>query len=1124
MKTDNSSTAENHLIIKKKTIEWCKLLNKPPFPMSPQQNVLNGKEQKAPAYYESPSYYKSLEWTPYKKWHEFGDDVKEKIISKWHKDKRIEGVSTIGGFNGKHWLAWVDFDTDDFESESAMLEVIQSWIEANPILKTTPQFRTPSGGYRILIAWEAEPLNFGANNGFSLKEGAIDRMGELLTKNGGHTLLPPCIGVNEKSYQWIANAYQYPVVLESPESIGIYKVEGTKAKKGVGVVQQVVNNTKDYSNNQWRDVEYAKSYLEAIPVDYGDEYDRWIQIGMACKNAGLDCSDWDNWSRGSSKYKSGECEKKWKSFKSTGVGVGTLGKIAKDFGWQSNVGQKSQDNLPNKKIIKKGEAVSNDFSQHWEVEQVEQELFKLAEARPKKVKLSRDLKKLSQNCGWILRDLKDLYQAILEEKDKEAELEDDVLEIEEILNSNEPLPCTNILPKNLHPILKFADNLGVNPEPVLVSLEATLASLIHPETKIVGRKSSDYEEVPTLFSAIVGEPGSKKSPIINAIALKPLAVMDKEATEQYNAEFAEYERDLAEWEAAEKQHKGDKPIEPKKRQYYTGDYTPEALREISQDNPKILRLFDELAREANSRGRYTSGKGGEAQQLLESYNGYLPPINRKGKHYPSCFANQSLLGGIQPDILSNIMSKSDPTGEFARYNVASLIKKPHFWNGDSEVSLDITPLLISIYKAIDELPAMKFHLTPEAYTIFERYHNKAETKANEETKPALIYQYSKADGKILRWALLYHILEAVANGKTPSVDIGKSAIQIAGYRMRYQINQVRAILARMESTEPSKLSQIYQLALRKNQPITPRDVRRSGFVRTTNKAIEQFRQLEAMAYGQIIRTTKTYKFMANKERDVAVSGSKWQDSTASYSKDVVSSNSSVSEPQGGSKVAVDSKPDITGGMADNWQGGSTSTSNSFHQPDVAVSGSKWQDSTASSSNDVASSNSSVSEPRSGSKVAGEVKPDIAGDTADKWQSGSTSTSNSDNQDFNPQHTPQSEVFDQVKNCQSRETLAEIRFKYGSSEVGRVYNLLVKSSISDEVRQSKRIKLWLYEISLGGDLKVGKAISLKGMGDGSNNIWHIKSVESDFLWVEKYVRKRETPEVRMVQFGDVKKIH
>ena len=602
--------------------------------------------------------------------------------------------------------------------------------------------------------------------------------------------------------------------------------------------------------------------------------------------------------------------------------------------WQrQNRQPKNSSNLNSSKL-----AVSNnvvEFPTHqlqpWETSQVEHELSLLAENRPPRVKLTRELKKLSEKSAWTVKDLRPYYQEILEERDKAAELEDDIAEFGEILNSNEPLPCEAILPKGLHPILKFTENLGVNPEPVLLALEATAASLIHPETRIVGRKCSDYEEVPTTFSAIVGEPGSKKSPIINAIASKPLGVMEKEATEQYNAELAEYEGELAEWDSTDKQDRGDKPKPPKRRQYFTGDYTPEALREIAQDNPKILRLFDELAREANSRGRYTSGKGGEAQQLLESYNGYLPPMNRKGKHYPSLAANQSLLGGIQPDVLSNIMSSADPTGEFARYNIATLTKKPHYWNGDSDVSIDLTPLLVAIYKKIDELPAFKINLTPEAYAIFEKYHNNAETKANEETKPALIYQYSKADGKILRWALLYHILEAVANGQAPSETIGKRPMQIAAYRMRYQINQVRAILARMESNEPSKLTQIYQLALKKNEPITPRTLKRAGYIKITDEAIEHFRKLEAMGYGEVVKTTQTHKFVAYQEQDkvkVAVGGSKVAVDSINSSNDLESSTSLTPDNKGGSKVAVGSNPSTAKDTARRWQGGSTPSSKS----------------------------------------------------------------------------------------------------------------------------------------------------------------------------------------------------
>ena len=739
-------------------------------------------------------------------------------------------------------------------------------------------------------------------------------------------------------------------------------------------------------------------------------------------------------------------------------------------------------------------------SQQWNVTQVEQQLRSLAQIRPKSVKLNRELKKLSQKSGWKdVKYLKEFYQAILEEQDREAELEDDIVEFNEILNSNEPLPCDKILPKKLHPVLKFTKNLGVNPEPALLALEAAAASLIHPETIIVGRKCSDYEEGPTNFSAIVGEPGSKKSPIISAIALKPLAAMGKEAMEQYNAELAEYERDLAEWESADKHERGDKPVPPKRRQYFTGDYTPEALRETAQDNPKILRLFDELAREANSRGRYTSGKGGEAQQLLESYNGYLPPMNRKGKHYPSLSANQSLLGGIQPDVLSSIMSSADPTGEFARYNVATLIKKPHYWNGDSEISLDINPLLVGLYKAIDELPAMKFYLASEAYSIFEKYHNNAETKANEETKPALIYQYSKADAKILRWALLYHILEAVANNQTPTETIGKRPMQIAAHRMKYQINQVRTILARMENTEPSKLSQIYQLALRKNQPITPRDVKRGGYVKETNQAIELFRRLEDMGYGQVIKTSQTYKFLANTERKVAEGGKRWHQSTATSSNNVEVSSSVTLDEKGGTNVTVNSNPETAKDTSERWQGGTTSFSDSDNQASksdnqisesdtlnekMAVGGSKMTLDSATSSNKVDSSSSPTPEPKGDTKVKVISNPETATDTSKRRPGGTT---------------PSSESFEDLS-----------QLKPGDKVCYKSYQFVVKENrVNEKVLFSNDGGKFLYnECHLPNfpSFRLGEKILYNGKNatycGKSNNNWQI------LIMVQGYMTKTE----------------
>lgn len=71
--------------------------------------------------------------------------------------------------------------------------------------------------------------------------------------------------------------------------------------------------------------------LNAIPPDC--DYDSWLKVGMALKHEGADCSVWDDWSSRGTKYKQGECARKWKSFKRNEVTGGTLYHIAVQYGY-----------------------------------------------------------------------------------------------------------------------------------------------------------------------------------------------------------------------------------------------------------------------------------------------------------------------------------------------------------------------------------------------------------------------------------------------------------------------------------------------------------------------------------------------------------------------------------------------------------------------------------------------------------------------------------------------------------------------------------------------------------------------------------------------------------------------
>jgi len=80
------------------------------------------------------------------------------------------------------------------------------------------------------------------------------------------------------------------------------------------------------------DAERARAYLANIPTSITDDYDEWVKVGMALHSIGDDSllSDWVQWSAASGKFKAGECEAKWSTFKSDsgGVGLGTLFHLA----------------------------------------------------------------------------------------------------------------------------------------------------------------------------------------------------------------------------------------------------------------------------------------------------------------------------------------------------------------------------------------------------------------------------------------------------------------------------------------------------------------------------------------------------------------------------------------------------------------------------------------------------------------------------------------------------------------------------------------------------------------------------------------------------------------------------
>ena len=85
-------------------------------------------------------------------------------------------------------------------------------------------------------------------------------------------------------------------------------------------------------------MEQRTSLAEIIEyIDPGSlSYQDWVNVGMALKLEGYPISVWDQWSQKDfSRYHSGECERKWRTFSgsSSPVTGGTIVQMAIEHGW-----------------------------------------------------------------------------------------------------------------------------------------------------------------------------------------------------------------------------------------------------------------------------------------------------------------------------------------------------------------------------------------------------------------------------------------------------------------------------------------------------------------------------------------------------------------------------------------------------------------------------------------------------------------------------------------------------------------------------------------------------------------------------------------------------------------------
>lgn len=268
-----------------------------------------------------------------------------------------------------------------------------------------------------------------------------------------------------------------------------------------------------------------------------------------------------------------------------------------------------------------------------------------------------DLKKLEEVAGTeITCDVTDLVAALKADN--------------EVNSLHHPLPGelkAMPLPLEAFPlcfqnyIREAAESLVCPPDFIALPLLVTAGSVIGRTRRIALK--TDWTEFPSLYAALVGQPGDRKTPAL-AKATQPINRLAKKLHNEYVIECEtfelaseDYEIKLGKWKKNNTTlDKPEKPNPPKCMRLYAVDATTEAVSNILQDNPRGLCIIrDELAAWAKSQNQYRQGKGADREFWLSCWAGAPAHVDRKGSEPIILFAPfLSVVGGIQPDIIEEL--------------------------------------------------------------------------------------------------------------------------------------------------------------------------------------------------------------------------------------------------------------------------------------------------------------------------------------------------------------------------------------------------------------------------------------------------------------------------------------
>lgn len=339
------------------------------------------------------------------------------------------------------------------------------------------------------------------------------------------------------------------------------------------------------------------------------------------------------------------------------------------------------------------------------------------------------------------------------------------------------------------------------------------AAVVGNKVAIRPKINDSWLVVPNLFGAVVGLPGSMKSPAVNE-ALRPIYEIAKSERAEHEIALSAYavEKELAdadkrrtkesyakgkierdEFASALRSHEIEPPTE---RRVFTSDATVEKLGELLNQNPYgILMLRDELT--GFLRGLDRAGHEQDRAFYLEAWNGSgsfsFDRIARGTVHIKNL--TLSIFGSIQPAMigpyLRSVSEEEGADGLMQRFQLLVYPKPPKTYRYIDRRPLD-AETATAIYRRLWELDPNKLNLRMQgeqafvsfdssAQAFFEEWFTDLETslRSGEVEDPAVLSHLAKYRSLMPSLALIFHLIDAGGGGV--SLDCAMRSAAWCGY-------------------------------------------------------------------------------------------------------------------------------------------------------------------------------------------------------------------------------------------------------------------------------------------------------------------------------------------------------